>query len=146
MDDELQKLQQKLEAAREAREEAARAREAAQQADVLAMELARITKATEMDGVFAELQAEHGLEDVRRVDTSDGHMIAIKRPARVAFRRFQQSKGQIDDCDQLVRTCLVYPGRDIYNDIVGKYPGKIVECANAAAALAGITVQESAGK
>lgn len=146
MSNELQELQQKLEAAREAREDAARRRDAEQQAEALRIELARVEKSAEMDGVFADLQTEHGLEDVRRVDAPDGHMIAIGRPARVAFRRFQQSKGQIDDCDQLVRTCMLYPDRDSYNEIVGKYPGKIVECANAAAVLAGVAVQESAGK
>jgi len=142
--------QEKLEAAiadaKAKREEARAAREAARAPDRLREELDIVNRQAEMDEVYDGLETEHGVKEVRRVDTEDGGMLVVKRPAPVAFKRFQQSKAAVDDCDAFVRTCLVYPSKEAYNGLTSKYPAKIVEAANVASELAGIRRKEASGK
>lgn len=142
--------QEKLEAAiadaRARREEARAAREAARAPDRLREELAIVTRQAEMDEAYDALETEHGAKELRRIDTEDGRMIVVKRPAPVAFKRFQQSKTSVDDCDAFVRTCLVHPSKEAYNELTSTYPAKVVEAANAASELAGIRRKEAAGK
>lgn len=142
----IEQLRQRLANAKAKRVEAADAREKAKEPERLLAEIELEEKRLANDEVFAELQAKHGESDVQRIDTEDGGMLVVERPKSVAFKRFQQSKTNVDDCDSLVRTCLVHPSKDAYNGIVSKYPAKIVEAANKASELAGVRRKEAEGK
>ena len=146
MEDEVTALERELEQAKAELERAKIERENRQRPEKLKAERERIARLTRNEQVFGDLEAEHGINRLRRVDTEDGRMIVVRRPAPVAFKRFQQSKTNVDDCDALVRTCLVYPSRDEYTKIIEDYPAKTVESANAASELAGIRRRELEGK
>ncbi len=143
---EREKLEAAVAEAKARREEARVARDDARAPDRLRAELALVTRQAEMDAIYDELESKHGSNEIRRVDADDGSMLVVSRPASVAFKRFQQSKTSVDDCDAFVRTCLVYPSKEGYNELVSKWPAKIVEGANVASELAGIRRKEASGK
>lgn len=142
---ELAALEAELAEARARRAEAAAARDKAKAPERLRRQIAVEEKAAANDELFAELQNKHGESDVRRIDSEDGDMIVVGRPAPVAFKRFQQSKTSVDDCDALVRTCLL-TSKDGYNATVSKFPALIVSAANAASEIAGVRRKEAEGK
>lgn len=144
--DKTEALRQKLADAKARRADRAAEREKAREPDRLLAAIELEEKGIENDATFEELQAKHGEADIRRIDTEDGGMLVVKRPEPVAFKRFQQSKTNVDDCDNLVRLCLVYPSKEAYNRMVSKYPAKIVEAANKASELAGVRRKEAEGK
>ena len=144
--DEEQKHREEMERIRESREEKRIAREKAMEPARRARVEAKANLVAEMDDVYYELEQQHGDNNLRRIDVEDGSMIVVKRPAQVSFKRFQQSKVYFDDCDALIRTCLVYPNTKDYSKIIDVWPGLALSAANEACALAGVRAKESEGK
>lgn len=96
----------------------------------------------------SEAEASHGPvgKKIRVVETSSG-VVILKRPNHVLFRKFQDSgKVSTDECERLVRPCLVYPDAATFDRWAEEEPGIIVRAANACAQLAGIRAEEVAGK
>lgn len=96
----------------------------------------------------ADAEATHGPvgKKIRTVETSSG-VVIVKRPNHLLFRRFQDSgKVSTDECERLVRPCLVYPDAATFDRWAEEEPGIIVRAANACAQLAGIRAEEVSGK
>lgn len=147
-DGKLSELEQRLQAAKEQRarieqERFARAPELALLEQVEAEELA-----AKNAQAIADAEAAHGPmgKKVRAIETSNG-VVIVKRPNHLLFRKFQDSgKVSTDECERLVRPCLVYPDAATFDRWAEEEPGIIVRAANACAQLAGIRAEEVAGK
>ncbi len=73
--------------------------------------------------------------------------VAVKKPAPVQWKRFQESKLPARDAaEQLVRACLVYPDAGAFGAILDDQPAAIEAFALACAKLAGSDVERLTGK
>jgi hypothetical protein len=96
---------------------------------------------------IADAETAHGPVDKRIaiVNTSNG-VVIVKRANHVLFRRFQDSKLNVDECEKLVRPCLVHPDKATFDRWAEEEPAIIVRAANALGTLAGIRGEEASGK
>lgn len=91
-------------------------------------------------------EAEHDPKKIAVVH-SDVGVVIVKRPNHVLFKRFQDS-GEVtsEECDKLVRPCLVYPDKASWDRMLEEQPALLLRCANAVATLAGVRAKELTGK
>jgi hypothetical protein len=93
-------------------------------------------------------ESEHGEigKKISTVKTELG-IVILKRPDAATFRRFRDTgSAKSFDLEKLVRPCLVYPDRVVFDRILEEQPGTLTAMADAVAVLAGIRTEEVAPK
>ena len=96
---------------------------------------------------IVELRSKHG--EIASIALPDGRVIAIKRPAGSAYKRFTDrltdDKGSKSTAfDELVLSCTVEPpDREAAKAILDDYPALSVKLATAAQELAGADLEVS---
>lgn len=81
------------------------------------------------------------------VVNTDLGAIIVKRPHAATFRKFQdRGKTDTESFYELVKPSLVYPALEGFERICEELPATLMRCANAVAALAGVRMEEVAGK
>jgi hypothetical protein len=133
---------------REIRNKRAALAEARAARDVLtaAQKLDLEAQALRDEETIERFEAEHGPTKIKAI-RSDAGLVIVKRPHRVVFKRFQD-KGSIktDDVEQLVKSCLVHPTKDAFDQMVDDLPALLHQCADACARLAGVRTEETNAK
>lgn len=156
----LEELAAELAAVKKAREEAAEKRAAARAADParIAAAIAREKRAAEDDAKFADLVDEHGEGTLRRLNTPLDGMVVVKAAPALVHRRFEDESLRSDHANPKVRTslhdaaekmlkhCLVYPDRPVFDKIVERCPAIVMMAASQAYELGRPSVEEDAGK
>jgi len=149
MSAETESLQSRLEAARKRRAEIeAEARVTDEQAH-LAAEVERAERAVIEAEALERAKREIGpLGKIGFVDTRIGRVI-LKRPHHVLYRKFQETKPEdfdMDELEKIVRSCLVYPDASAFERLIQELPHALVVCGELMAKLAGAGAKEVAGK
>lgn len=124
------------------------ARAAAEAARAGAETLEREERALADTEALVAAEREHGPEGkrIRAIETPRG-LIIVKRAGNAAFRRFMDSsKATTDEAERLVRPCLVYPSRAVFDEILDEYPALWIRLAGAITKLAGHRNEELAEK
>lgn len=74
---------------------------------------------------IAKLKAEHG-QDLRLVETDDAELV-LRPPTRVEWAAFRSMSADKDKRqfaqEDLVRACVVYPGREDFDKLLDRRPG-----------------------
>lgn len=114
-------------------------------------ELAAAKRQREEAEILSDLETKHGAlgRRIARLDTQGG-MVVLKRPVDMAYRRFteRQNNGKfsLEECDKLVRLCLLHPDPARFTTIVEEEPAVLVRATNKLLDLAGTRKDEDAGK
>lgn len=143
--DELEELEAQLKAA-EAENAAARAEEAKRER--IAEVRAKLQAEANAKRDFPELAKLEGIKGVDfEVVVCRLGAVAVKRPAPVLYKRFQESKqAPMAAGEQLVRACLVYPDAKAFTEILDDQPGALVPLTAACLELAGQNLEKLQGK
>lgn len=81
-------------------------------------------------------------EKIRVVKTSLGSII-VRRPHVAAYKRFMDLKTtKVEDCEKLVRPCVLYPDAATLDTIVDTLPGTWLRLTGALTLLAGYRAEE----
>jgi len=97
---------------------------------------------------LAEVDEAHGARGVDyEVVVCRLGAVAVKKPAMVVYKRFQESKlGLMAASEQFVRSCIVYPSSDEFTKIIEDQPAALAALVSACADLAGSNVERIQGK
>lgn len=79
------------------------------------------------------------------VDSVEGPVVVSLGEA-VLFKRFSESKMEMEDAAQFVTPCIVFPSREKFTEIVGRRPVVLTRCATALGTLFGLKREADAGK
>jgi len=137
-----------LEKIREARAviAAARAQRIGDRAE--AEELEREKQLLADDEAMEKAEAAHGPPGraILAVPTDLG-VVIVKRPHAALFRRFQDSETtSMQECEKLVRPCVVHPPSAELDKILDQLPATLPRLVVAVGVLAGLRKEELAGK
>jgi hypothetical protein len=138
----------RLAAAKAAKAEFDRRREARDAARAAEAEVAKAEREVVEAAAIEAAECEHGPvgEKIAIVETIYG-IVIVKRPHPVTYRKFQdEGKANVAAFTKFVDQCRVYPDQDALDKLLDAQPGKLVDCANAAAALAGMHAAEQSKK
>lgn len=140
--------EQQLAEVRAKRAKLAAEREARAAATAVEDELARESMALANEEAMAKAEAEHGPlgKRIRALDTDLG-VVILKRPDHRHFKRFQDA-GQVTtlELEKLVGPCIVHPSRERWDEMLTEQPALLMRAGNVVAELAGVRMQETAGK
>jgi hypothetical protein len=132
-------------------------REGARAAARLADMIAREKRGIEEDEIFAKLLDQHGVGNIKRINTKFG-MAVVVAGEPIAHRRFQDEMARSDHPNPKVRTsmhdaaikfarlCVVYPARAQFDELCEKVPTLAGIVANEALELGRPQVEEDEGK
>ncbi len=128
-------------------------RDALQAAQAPVEALAREERALRDDAAIFAAEKQHGKQGekifvVKDVGSAACDVVILKRPNAVAFKGFQDlDKAGINDVEQLVLPCVVYPSKDVFDRLHSlEAPGLLTRCARAVAYLAGMRKADEQGK
>jgi hypothetical protein len=130
--------------ARAARESAA----STETPDTLREQIAAEELAASDAAAIADAESKHGKVGVgiAYVKTRLG-VVIVKRAHSSAFRKFQDLESpKMQDIEQLVRPCVVYPSPDVFDRLITDLPAVLGICGKLIGRLAGGAAQEVAGK
>lgn len=128
----------------------ARARHAEQVAAAGQLEVER--RALADDEAIARLEQEHGpLDKAIAVVQTDLGAVVVRRAKPPSFKRFNEgmtrdSPKAFELSEQLVLPCLLYPSREAFAAMIEQQPFTMIRVASAISTLAGVRMQEVAGK
>lgn len=115
-------------------------------AEQLAIEQRRLVE----DEKFDELLREHGpnmIEMVRPEQRPDVGAVIVKRPHLATYRRFQESgKADFKTFDQLLKPCLLYPGKAEFDALCELMPALHTICCDTIVRLSGHARKETEAK
>jgi hypothetical protein len=123
-------------------------RDAREQAEAVAKQLAAEERGLRDDEAIAAAVEKHGAVDqkIRLVHTDLG-VVIVKRPHHILFRRYQESdNSSAEELEKLVLPNVVYPTRAEVEHLFQELPATLTRCGNAIAVLAGVRVKEVTGK
>ena len=104
------------------------------------------------EDAIARLEEEHGpIDKVIGVVYTDLGAVVVRRAKPPAYKRFNEAitrdnAKQFELSEQLVIPCLLYPTREAFAVMTEAQPFTMIRCANAISTLAGVRMQEVAGK
>ena len=104
-------------------------------------EMERETNLAEGDEVFDRLVDEHPDEDIYRFNLPNGKLIALKLPTRQAVRTFRDSKMNLDNTDNFIRSCLLYPDKTTFDSYTRKYGMMTTGCSNSLLEIYGLKME-----
>ena len=131
------KLREK-ELAREKRQEEARA---LREAEELELKLANEEAIEAAEVQYGEIGRE-----IAAVETPEG-VIIVRRPHPAHYRAFQDAKdASTTTVLKMVRPSVVHPDREVFDKLIGKFPGALPVLATQCSRLAGFKFEEVAGK
>lgn len=130
------------------REEAEAARTAEFETDDLERSIALEERKLREVAIVHDLERKHGREGAKIavLETPEG-IIVLKRPVITKYKAFAElEKITLDDQEQFVRDCLLYPDKTGWAAMVEAIPGIIVRAGKMCAALAGVRFTEELPK
>jgi len=102
---------------------------------------------------LAEIEANEGVEgrDFKAIFSSvDGAMVVVRKPKPVVHERFIKkqldNKASVQDLDELVRSCLIYPDRPTFQKICDTAPNMLFLVSDAIVGLGGKSQEGLTGK
>jgi len=100
------------------------------------------------DEALEQAELEHGPvgKKIAVVQTELGAVI-VKRPHAAIYKRYQdRGQTKTKDIDQFVRTCIVYPSKTRFDEILEEQPATLLRVADACVMLAGFRAEEVSAK
>lgn len=139
IDSELKALREQLAERRAASEQAHKQRE-----------LEALKRQLSEDEIITALEQQHGVENIRVVDTAKG-VVVVGKPAETEYKRFSDTLDKLNHtaAARYAALCILHPPKDEYTKLVAAHPALVWPLVNAinslAAAAARVREGESIG-